>query len=98
MDDWILKVISSYALARSGELNKFQMRGEVHRNIQTFFNDLKSAGVIERLIELDVRQNIKRSDATDINIEYVPYASERSFCICGEAIDGSGNGVWNEGG
>ncbi len=97
LDDWILKVISSYALARSGELNKFQMREEVRRNIQTFFNDLKSAGAIERLIELDVRENIKRSDATDINIEYVPYASERSFCIRGEALDGSGNGVWNEG-
>jgi|GEM_PF-3201559 len=89
LDDWILKVMTDYGNRRAGELNKGEMRKDVHKEIQKFMNGLRAAGVIEKVVDVDVQQNAEKADETDISIKYVPYKAARVFNIHGQALGGS---------
>jgi hypothetical protein len=89
LDDWIFKVMMDYGNRRAGELNKDEMRKDVHKEIQKFMNGLRAAGVIEKVVEVDVQQNAEKPDETDINIKYVPYKAARVFNIHGQALGGN---------
>jgi hypothetical protein len=96
LDDWIFKVMMDYGNRRAGELNKGEMRKDVHREIQKFMNGLRAAGVIEKVVDVDVQQNAEKPDETDINIKYVPYKAARVFNIHGGALGGS-SAEWEKG-
>ena len=95
LDDWIFKVLMDYGNRRAGELNKDEMRKDVHKEIQNFMNGLRAAGVIEKVVEVDVQQNGEKPDETDINIKYVPYKAARVFNIHGQALSGN-SGAWEK--
>lgn len=95
LDDWIYKVMMDYGNRRAGELNKDEMRKDVRREIQKFMNGLRAAGVIEKVVDVDVQQNAAKPDETDIAIKYVPYKAARVFNIRGEAL-GGGNAEWEK--
>jgi ribosome-associated translation inhibitor RaiA len=97
LDDWIFKVMTDYGNRRAGELNKDSMRKDVREQIQKFMNGLKAAGVIEKVVEVDVQQNREKEDETDISIKYVPYKAARVFNIHGQALDGKSGGTWDKG-
>jgi len=94
LDDWIFKVLMDYGNRRAGELNKDEMRKDVRKQIQNFMNGLRAAGVIEKVVEVDVQQNREKPDETDINIKYVPYKAARVFNIHGQAL--GGDGTWDK--
>ncbi|MBK7086163.1 MAG: hypothetical protein IPH53_16455 [Flavobacteriales bacterium] len=94
-DDWIHKVLMDFGNRRAGELNKDEMRKDVRKTIQDFMNGLRAAGVIEKVVEVDVQQNSTKSDETDISIKYVPYKAARVFNIRGQAL-GGGSGEWEK--
>lgn len=95
LDDWIFKVLTDYGNRRAGELNKDEMRKDVRQEIQNFMNGLRAAGVIEKVVEVDVQQNREKGDETDISVKYVPYKAARVFNIRGEAL-GGGGGAWDK--
>ncbi|MBK6542067.1 MAG: hypothetical protein IPG10_12490 [Flavobacteriales bacterium] len=95
LDDWIYKVLMDFGNRRAGELNKDEMRKDVRKTIQDFMNGLRAAGVIEKVVEVDVQQNSTKSDETDISIKYVPYKAARVFNIRGQAL-GGGSGEWEK--
>lgn len=95
LDDWIYKVMMDYGNRRAGELNKDEMRKDVRKEIQKFMNGLRAAGVIEKVVDVDVQQNQEKPDETDIAIKYVPYKAARVFNIHGQALGGK-NAEWEK--
>jgi len=95
LDDWIYKVLMDFGNRRAGELSKDEVRKDVRKQIQGFMNGLKAAGVIEKVVEVEVNQNREKPDETDISIQYIPFKAARVFNIRAQAL-GGGDGKWDK--